>query len=136
MDDSKKTKEELQKELEALRQQVVDLEVLQKKRNQNNETRRHSENHFHEALKNSPIVVFNQDRELRYTWIYNPNPGFSAQEVLGKTDSELISPEDSKQLVEIKQQVLESGVGTKKEVSTTIDGKPYYYDLNVEPLRN
>jgi PAS domain-containing protein len=33
---------------------------------------RQNEERFRVALKDSPITVFNQDRDLRYTWIYNP----------------------------------------------------------------
>lgn len=50
---------------------------------------RQSEERFRVALKNSPIFVFNQDLELRYTWVYNPAFGFTAEEML-KRDSELI----------------------------------------------
>src|SRR5690606_31133722 len=28
---------------------------------------------FHTALEGGAIVVFNQDRQLRYTWIYEPH---------------------------------------------------------------
>jgi PAS domain-containing protein len=39
-------------------------------RKQTEETLRQSEERLRVALKNSPISVFNQDRELRYTWKY------------------------------------------------------------------
>ena len=35
---------------------------------------RQSEERFRVALKHSPIAVFCQDRDLRYTWVYNPHP--------------------------------------------------------------
>jgi hypothetical protein len=38
------------------------------------EALRSSEQRFRVALQNSPTFVFSQDSELRYTWIYNPNP--------------------------------------------------------------
>ena len=50
---------------------------------------RHSEERFRVALKDSPITVFNQDRDLRYTWIYNPQL-YWQHEVLGKTDEEVL----------------------------------------------
>ena len=43
---------------------------------------------FRVALKDSPITVFNQDRDLRYTWIYNPQVYWQL-DVLGKTDDEV-----------------------------------------------
>ena len=43
-----------------------------------------SEERFRVALKNSPIFVYNQDRELRYTWVSNPSDGLTVEEMLGK----------------------------------------------------
>ena len=39
------------------------------------------------------IAVFNQDLDLRYTWIYQPQVGYTVEEVIGKTDAELIPAE-------------------------------------------
>ena len=103
-------------------------------RKQAEEALRENEERFKVALKNSPIVVWNQDKDLRYTWIYNPHPGFKAEETIGKTDKELLPTDDAERLIEIKQNVLKSGIGTREEVQTTINGETFYYDLNVEPL--
>ena len=97
---------------------------------------RESEARFRIALENSPIVVFNQDRELRYTWVYNPHPGFDPQAVLGKTDTELLPVDDAARLTEIKRRVLKTGVTVREEVKTTIGGQSFFYDLTVEPLRD
>lgn len=97
---------------------------------------RQSEERFRVALKNSPIFVFNQDLELRYTWVYNPAFGFTAEEMLGKRDSELIPLESAHHLTAMKLGVLVTGVGTRDEVSITTTQGTRYYDLTVEPLRN
>jgi two-component system, cell cycle sensor histidine kinase and response regulator CckA len=97
---------------------------------------RHSEERFRVALKNSPIVVCTQDRELRYTWMYNATVGFNNGDVLGKLDSDILTGGDFQRLQDIKQRVLTTGVGTREEVSVTTDGEVRYYDLTVEPLRN
>jgi PAS domain S-box-containing protein len=97
---------------------------------------RHSEERFRVALKNSPIFVYNQDRELRYTWVYNPSSGLTVEEILGKQDLDIISVEDAQLLTTIKRGVLTSGIGTREEVSITIKNTTRYYDLTVEPLRN
>jgi PAS domain S-box-containing protein len=44
---------------------------------------------FHSALKNSPIVVSEVDRELRYTWIYNNHLSLDSKSILGKTDADI-----------------------------------------------
>ena len=58
-------------------------------RRQAEEEMRRSEERFRVALKDSPITVFNQDRDLRYTWIYNPQL-YWQHDVMGKTDEEII----------------------------------------------
>ncbi|MBD2560231.1 MULTISPECIES: hybrid sensor histidine kinase/response regulator [Nostoc] len=97
---------------------------------------RQSEERFRVALKNSPIFVYNQDCELRYTWVYNPSYGLTVEEILGKKDLDIIPVEDAQRLITIKRGVLTTGIGTREEVSITIKDTTRYYDLTVEPLRN
>ncbi len=97
---------------------------------------RQSEERLRVALKNSPVVVFNQDIDLRYTWVHNPMHGFPHQSVLGKTDADLMPQVDSGRWTEIKRGVIESGLGTRVELSATIDGQRRTFDLTVEPLRD
>jgi light-regulated signal transduction histidine kinase (bacteriophytochrome) len=54
--------------------------------------------------------------------------------VLGRTDADLLPPEDGAVLTAIKERVLETGIGAREEVRTTIDGVPYWYDLTLEPV--
>ncbi|HEY9829708.1 MAG TPA: PAS domain S-box protein [Stenomitos sp.] len=103
-------------------------------RQQMEEALRSSEQRFRVALQNSPTFVFSQDRELRYTWIYSPNPETQIQRVIGQSDAEIMAPEDAKRLTAIKQRVLTTGVGTREEVFVTVKGEIRYYDLTVEPL--
>lgn len=95
---------------------------------------RTSEQRFRVALQNSPTIVFNQDTELRYTWIYNTNAKSYAHQTIGKSDAELLSAEEAEQLTAIKRRVLTTGVGTREETCLTINGEVRYYDLTVEPL--
>ncbi|MEH2037429.1 hybrid sensor histidine kinase/response regulator [Nostoc sp.] len=97
---------------------------------------RQSEERFRVALKNSPIFVYNQDRDLRYTWVYNPPSGLTVEKILGKQDLDIIPVEDAQRLIAIKRGVLTTGIGTRQEVSITIKDTTRYYDLTVEPLRN
>lgn len=97
---------------------------------------RQSEERFRVALKNSPIFVFNQDKNLNYTWVYNPIAGWTVEDMLGKDDFDLISDKDAQHLTAIKHSVLTNGTGTREEVSITTPQGKRYYDLTVEPLRN
>jgi PAS domain S-box-containing protein len=100
------------------------------------EALRISEERFRVALKNSPVVVFNQDRELRYTWINRPVLAWAEQDFIGKTDLGIISGPDGERLMAIKRSVLESGVGARVEADFTFHDEKYYFDLTVEPLRD
>ncbi len=95
-----------------------------------------SEERFRVALQNSPTTIFNQDTELRYTWIYNPVLGLEIENFLGKLDAELFTSEEVQRLTAIKRRVLETGVGMREETFIPIGEEVRYYDLTVEPLRN
>ncbi len=94
-----------------------------------------SEERFRLALMSSPITVFNQDCNLRYTWVYHPSIGFSVEGILGKTDVEVF-PEAAEQLTALKRRVLETGEGIRQEAVIPIEGHLRDYDLTVEPLRD
>jgi len=94
---------------------------------------RQSEERFRVALKDSPITVFNQDCDLRYTWIYNPHL-YWQHEIVGKTDAEIIGKEKAAQLDNLKRRVLMTGVALREEVQIPHDGKSYAFDLTIEPL--
>ncbi|HLO88323.1 MAG TPA: response regulator [Nostocaceae cyanobacterium] len=100
------------------------------------EALRQSEERFRVALKNSPIFVYSQDQELRYTWVYNPFSGLTPEQMLGKKDADIISDADAQRLGKIKRSVLTSCIGTREEVTITTPQGTRYYDLTVEPLRN
>jgi len=95
---------------------------------------RESQARFRLVLQDSSIVVFDQDRDLRYTKIYNPNPAFSEQEVLGKRDEQLLPAEDAAALTRIKEQVLRTGLPVREEVRTTVGGEAFFQELKAEPI--
>ncbi len=91
--------------------------------------------HFELALESSRVVVFNQDLDLRYTWIHNPALGFQAAEVIGKSDRDLFERAADAELIEaLKREVIRSGAGCRQEVSVYRKGEERRYDLRVEPL--
>ena len=95
-----------------------------------------SENRFKLAMKISGQIAFSQDENLKHTWIYNPHPGFSIQDILGKDDYELVEPETARRLTLLKKEVLETGTGVKSEVSMIINGEESIYDMMIEPVKN
>ena len=94
-----------------------------------------SEERFRVAIQNSPMTVFCQDRNLRYTWIYNAHL-FVQEAIIGKTDDELVGADQARPLNEIKRRVLETGKGVREEVVVAHNGKKYSFDMTLEPLRD
>ena len=86
---------------------------------------------FHAALEQSPVVVWQQDRNLRYTWVHNPAPIFGTTDILGKTDEELAGPST---LTALTRQVLDTGRGKRTEVEFGSDDAPATFDVTVNPL--
>jgi len=105
-------------------------------RKQAEEALRQSEERLRVALKNSPITVFNQDQNLRHTWVYNPTISLEPTEIIGKQDCDFLSEEDAAVLTQIKRRVLETGIGAREEIKLTMPEQVLYYDLTVEPLLN
>ncbi len=89
---------------------------------------------FELALKGSPVTVFCQDLDLRYTWVQNPPSGISAQ-VVGKLSSEILErAEDAAAIDAIKREAIRSGKSQRREVAVHAGGAVRFFDLLVDPL--
>ncbi|MEA5451216.1 PAS domain-containing protein [Leptolyngbya sp. CCNP1308] len=88
------------------------------------------------ALKSAPISLFNQDLDLRYTWIYNPTQDLSVEQVIGQSDEDLASPETAARLTHLKRQVIATGIGLREEVKVVTNGQTAYYDLTIDPIHD
>jgi PAS domain S-box-containing protein len=88
------------------------------------------------ALLGSPVVVWEQDRELRFTWIHNPPAGWELDAIHGKTDRELLPPQISAVSEEIKRRVIRTGEPARREIEVPKEGRFSWWDFYVEPVRN
>jgi PAS domain S-box-containing protein len=96
---------------------------------------RQSETLLGVVLKHAPVVLWEQDRELRYRWIYNSQLGYRDDEVLGKRDVDLMERrEDAERIESLKREVVETGVGRVEEVAVTRQGRVHHYELTIRPL--
>ena len=86
-------------------------------------------------LKLSHVLVFHQDRRLRYTWVANPVLGVRADDVLGRTDTQILGPTAARPLNAIKRRVLRTGRGERQEAWVTNNGRTGCFDFIVEPER-
>jgi PAS domain S-box-containing protein len=112
------------------------LKTAKKQADENLQKLRVSEERFRLALSSSDILIFQQDCDLRYQWIHNPQCLETAEEMLGKSDDELFPASVAEQLKVIKLKVIQTGVATREEVYLTTCKEDRYYDLLVEPLRD
>ncbi|MBC7922599.1 MAG: PAS domain-containing protein [Ferruginibacter sp.] len=98
------------------------------------EALRESEERFKMALESAPIAVFNQDTDLRYTWIHDSGL-FGAHNVLGKTDAELMPADDASRIESMKRAVLATRQSKTEEAKIRLNGREArYFFFNVKPL--
>jgi formate hydrogenlyase transcriptional activator len=119
-----------------IQRDITEKLALEEAHRKAEESLRQSEERLRVALSGSPIKVFNQNRDLRYTWVYNLQEGWTERDYLGKTDEEIFGPEAGATMTAIKRPVLETGRGTRQEFTLNARGKNYYCDITVEPLRD
>jgi len=87
------------------------------------------------ALRSAPVALFNQDSDLRYTWMYNPALGYNADQVIGKRDGDLFERvQDAANTEAMKREVMRTGARERRDVLIHTEGVARYYDLLVEPL--
>lgn len=98
------------------------------------EALRLSDERFRLALRHGRVIMTHQDRDLRYTWIHNPRPGFSPERLLGKTDEALMAPEESARLLAIKREVLATGRGAQTEARVEVEGEMRVFEVSIDPL--
>jgi PAS domain S-box-containing protein len=95
-----------------------------------------SEERLRVGLNTASIAVFNQDLDLRYTWVLQPQLGYTAEQITGHTDGELLPAEAARQVTEVKRRVLKGGLREHAEVPVHVGGRTFIYDLVAEPLRD
>jgi PAS domain S-box-containing protein len=117
----------------ALVRDITERRQAEEQRKRTEEALRQSEERFRVALKNSPITVFNLDRDLRYTWMHNSQiPAPSSY--MGKTLSEFVGREEGERTAEIRRRVLETGVGVRHQVEVAEGRRKRYFDTTIEPV--
>jgi PAS domain S-box-containing protein len=89
---------------------------------------------FRFALKNAPVSIAVQDKDLKFIKAYNQRTIEPAR-VLNLTDEDIFAPEDAVRLKALKRQVLEQGTKIHEQFWLTSNGKRVFIDLYLEPIR-
>ena len=100
---------------------------------------RAAEERFAATLRSAPVLVTNQDRELRYTWAPMGIPGREAaaqEELLGRTDEALVPGEASARLGAGKRAVLADGERVRLELALGSGPETRHYDITIEPMHD
>jgi PAS domain S-box-containing protein len=88
------------------------------------------------ALRASQVTVYTQDRELRYTSISNPILGRAIEDILGRSDEEILPPDGGAAVIALKRDALATGQSKRAEVALEDGPGLRWHDLHIEPLRN
>ena len=94
-----------------------------------------SEERFRIGLKNAPVSVAVQDCTLRYIWAYNQKTA-QPNEIIGKLDKEIFTPEEAARLDVIKRRVLKEGVELREQQWYNRPSGPIFLDVTWSPLHD
>ena len=98
---------------------------------------RESEEKFRAIATNTPDHILIQDAALRYVMVVNPQLGLTEEEMIGKTDFEILSKEDAVNLTRIKKKVLKSGQSVYLQMPVIAkDGSTQYFEGAYIPKHN
>ena len=113
-------RDELQRELAVRREAEEALRV--------------SNERFQLAAQVETLTLFEQDRDLRYTWLYPPHARL--KNAAGRTDEELLGRDEAAPIVALKREVLANGIGRSAEIEARFAGRERCYELAVSPKRD
>ena len=87
------------------------------------------------ALEGSSITIFEQDVELRYTFMHNPPYGTRVDDFLGNSDYDLFEEDKHLEMFEAKLGLLRTGEEADYELSMELGGETRTYDVKLEPKK-
>lgn len=94
-----------------------------------------SDERFHLALRNAPVSITIQDKDLIYQWAYNQHT-IHLKNIIGKKDTDLFAPDIAHHLIERKREVLHDGKKIREKLWVTLHESRFYLDMYLEPLHD
>lgn len=85
------------------------------------------------ALSGSPITIFYQDRDHRYTWVLNPPEQTRESDFAGKTDDEVFPSDVALTLAEIKNAAIQTHDEQSVEVRVRFPHGAFWYLFRAQP---
>lgn len=119
---------------DALRATAVQLDAERTERNRVEASLRVTGERFRLATNSEIITLFEQDRELRYTWLFPEHP--EHRHALHRTDAELSTLGEADPRVVLKREVLATGESRRGEVTVELPIGVRHYSLFVTARRD
>jgi PAS domain S-box-containing protein len=91
---------------------------------------------YETALRGSQVTVCTQDRELRYTSISSGMLGRPAEDILGRTDEDILPADSAAKIVPLKREALASGEPKRLAFALSEGPAVRWHDLHIEPLHD
>lgn len=88
------------------------------------------------ALDGSRISILSQDREGRFTWVFNAPAGTRGEAFIGKSESEVLPADTAAQVSAARRQVLDSGESHEIEVEIADGRGAHWFDVCIRPERD
>ena len=96
---------------------------------------RESEARFRLALKNSPVSVAVQNRNLQYIWAFNQRSA-TPDQIIGHYDHEIFTAEQAARITAIKRCVLDQGIEQREQMWFDRPSGRMYLDICWVPVRD
>ena len=91
---------------------------------------------YETALRGSQVTVYTQDRDLHFTSISNPMLGRAVDDLLGRSDEDILPRDTGAAVIALKREALANGQPKRTEFSFEDGSGLRWNDLHIEPLRN
>ena len=86
------------------------------------------------VLENSPVVLYEQDAQLRYEWVLAPRVGLQPDAITGKVSGDFLEPASALALDNTKRAVMDSGKPLRKRLQVVPKGHAGgYFDVYMAP---
>ena len=129
MRDNQKTKAELLKEVESLRKRMAEHRQME-------DALRESEEKWHSLLNNTPDIILIVERDGTISFINHTEPGFTKQEIIGKSAYDFISPEHHEMVRKDLERVFQTGHCARNEISGVgYHGSLSWYQAEIGPIK-
>ena len=91
---------------------------------------------FEIALRGAPISVFSQDKDLRFTWSHNLPVGLKPEQIVGKTDADILPAKAAEKIMTAKRKAMDTDTSQELEIDFELYGRERSFYLMIEPLRD